>query len=198
MDPITFILGIASTVLSSVIVDLVTGKKKAARQDEINKDIADQVLNSFKHQSGGLKPQDLDRIRRIVLEEVLVLATQNPNFVISEGEIALKTPLKKPLLPIRHEEHIQQALQAQLNQLNEVVKQRRQAYGLTGPSPVVAPPAMAGSPEIAARTKIASTDSPVVTWRQVGAKEARSQGSSTQWVQELEERIRRRRSGEES
>lgn len=197
-EPLTFILGLASSVLANVISDLVMGKTKAARKKEIEQHIAAILLTESRHQS-----QDLSALLHRVMDEVELLSVRDPDLAITPDAISLAKPLKPPVF--HKEKFVNRQLAKRLTNLNEAVRERRRLLGLPtdesevlstqppqGVEPPPAPPQGEGQGQPAQPQH--EGDIPA-GWKRTAAQEA------SLWAQELrdmKDRIQKRRGGEEA
>lgn len=182
MEPLTFVLGIASTILSNVISDLITGKSKTARKVEIEKQVAVTLLHQSKQEN-----QDLRIILHDVMREIEILSKRDPDLRVREDRIELRTPIKKSILPFSRERLIQNELTSRLDTLGHIIAQRREELGL----PI--------NPEQAEEGNVTLKDPNAENlippgWAQAGRQQVESKWARA--IKETEDRIQQRRSGE--
>lgn len=174
----TFILGVASTVLSNVITDLVTGRSRAARRAEVEHQVEAVLAKRAPQKTRELKAQS-DR----VMSEIDSLARLNPDLKVDEDRIELAEEVKAG--SAHPETLINIELARKLERLNETVLARRKQLGLPlHPTDDEDPAADAGSFEIP-----------------IGWDQTAPEPKDSKWLQELrdmQDRIHQRRAGGES
>lgn len=132
-DPITFTLGIAGSVLTNVLTDLITGESKIAQKSAIEKEVSNQLIEHLQDQAeaDALKREveQLKAFKRKIMDEVEILAGRDPTLQVSPDAIQLREPLKKPFFT-KKDNFFQQELSVRLNELDQVIAQRRKELGL--------------------------------------------------------------------
>lgn len=180
MGLIEFVLGIASSVLTNVITDLVTGQKKAAQMEEIRREVARQL-----EMQARFKKEQEAQIQQLVIEEIDRLVEHNSDLKIAENQIKLKKRIEIPLLSPKR--NVEEELKAQLDQLNAAVLARRQELHVpTEPVREV--------PQTHAASSRKKAEGSSVEWKQVRKNEP--DDPTSQEIRRMQERIERRRSGE--
>jgi len=120
----TVIVGLATSVLKDIIVNLVNGKSKAARRQEIETEVAKQLL----HHGYSQREEELRRLRATVVQEIEVLARRNSELVVLTGSIELKAATgSRQIARWRSTE----ALHLQLEKMDQIVAVRRAELGLS-------------------------------------------------------------------
>lgn len=114
MNPLIFALGIAEKVLSSVIVDLVTGKRNVAQKKEVERLVNAELLQYLRQEN-----QELKLLTYKILTEIQTLASHDPNLVVSQNQIKLVRP---QLL----QSSTDGQLETQLGQLEHIVTDRKE------------------------------------------------------------------------
>ena len=123
MEPLSFVLGIVSSVLSGVITDLVTGQSKAARKTEIEKQVALELLKHSKAQ-GSVSPLLLSQ----AMKELEILVAEDPDLTMNDDLISLSERIGR----FRRTKSINKQLTERLQNLDSVVRRRREQLGLLG------------------------------------------------------------------
>ncbi len=124
MDPMSVILGIASSVLSNIISDLVMGKTKAAQRAEVEQRVVARLLNEARRENINIKAE-LD----LVMEEIFLLSQKSPDLKLSKDEaISLVEPIRAHR--VRRKAQLNEVLLARLENLEAITKQRRRELGL--------------------------------------------------------------------
>lgn len=190
-DPVTFILGMAGSVLGGVITDLINGKSETTLKSEIKKEVSAQLIN-FLTQSGYQDLQALRRegenlraIKQKILDEIEIIAGRNPTLLISPEGIQLRKPIKKPIFT-DNDTFIKKELISRLNDLDAIVAHRRSELRLTMNSCHAKPKQVStGEPLVAKKASI--------VWRSTN----RPDEQVSRWkmeLMEMEDRVRKRRS----
>ncbi|NJL81701.1 MAG: hypothetical protein HC917_28485 [Richelia sp. SM2_1_7] len=104
MDPITFVLSIAYSVVAGITVDMVTGKRKSALKTDIEQEVARKVAQEV--QKTKIKPteQEIQRIIHRTVEEINNLVQESSDLKSLPETIALQIPIRKPILPLFQKE----------------------------------------------------------------------------------------------
>lgn len=123
MELFTFILGVAGTVLSNVITDLVTGRSKAARRAEIERQVEAILSERTPRKAPELKVES-----GRVMSEIDSLARLDPDLRVNEDRIELAEQIQPGIA--RPEQQINIELAQRLERLNETVRARRVQLGL--------------------------------------------------------------------
>lgn len=196
-EPVTFILGVASSVLTKVLTDLITGQIKSARKTEIQKEISDQLIKHFQEKDKAdierLKNevQELSCLKRKIMDEVEILAGRDPSLLLNPDEIKLKAPISKFLF--NKENFVKQELSRRLSELEQVIAKRREEFSLEEHAATenteIVKMQMEDSVEI-------ERGKDTIVWKKVDS----NRHPVSKWEKEIiamEDRIRRRRAGEE-
>ncbi|WRH67921.1 MAG: hypothetical protein RSE13_06370 [Planktothrix sp. GU0601_MAG3] len=132
MDTLTFILNIACSVLSGIIVNLVkdnTDQGKVALKADIELEVVRQVREEFKRIERQPLEQEIKEITAKILEEINNLANKDPDLKFSHDKIELKKPVGKPILPFS-DRGVDQEVEIRLERLKEIIAQRRKELDL--------------------------------------------------------------------
>lgn len=198
-EPVTFILGVASSVLTKVLTDLITGQIKSARKTEIQKEISDQLIKHFQEKDKAdierLKNevQELSCLKRKIMDEVEILAGRDPSLLLNPDEIKLKAPISKPLFNINRENFVKQELSRRLSELEQVIAKRREEFSLEEHAATENTETV--KMQVEAPVEVERGKDTIV-WKKVDS----NSHSLSKWEKEIiamEDRIRRRRAGEE-
>jgi hypothetical protein len=118
------ILGIASSVLSNIISDLVMGKTKAAQRAEVEQRVVARLLNEARQENINIKAE-LD----LVMEEIFLLSKKSPDLKLHTNEaISLAEPIRARR--VGRKAQLNEILLARLGNLETITKQRRRELGL--------------------------------------------------------------------
>lgn len=178
-----FIFDVAKSVLSGVISDLIKGQIKKIFKADIEKEIADQLLKNAQREH----LDDIQAIRRKVMDEIEILSARNPELIVSADEIRLKKPVKIPIIPIGKEKIIEKEIKLRLVELDNIIANRRTELGL----PLLPQTNNAEEQGSGGENQGSSAE---IIWEYDGkAKEPRV-SKTQQEIDRLEETIRNRRS----
>lgn len=165
---LSLIFDIAKTVLIKVISDLIADKIKEVRKAEIKKEVA-----AILQEEPLVKQQDLKLLLREVIDEIEILSRRDADLKVSNDyTIKLAKPVRKLRLPLV-EKDINQELYERLQRLDEIIDQRRKEKEVELPK---------------------KDEELPIQWKYV-----HKQQETNRWEQEImdmEDRIRRRRTGE--
>ena len=123
MEPLSIVLGIAGTVVSNLLTELITGKSKAARQAEVERAVA-IALADQQRQLG----EHAAAIRQQTLDEVALLIDRSPDLQYRGDDVILTRPLRGRA--IRGEGYVNAELRKRLENMQEVIFSRRKQLGL--------------------------------------------------------------------
>ncbi|WP_084956706.1 hypothetical protein [Thermoactinospora rubra] len=119
---IEFAIAVAQGVVSSIIVDLMRGKRDTARKQEI-----EAAAASIARERASLSTEQLDEVVRKVMDEIAEIVKRNPDLTVGPlGGVKLARQVAKKNTPDVRE----QLLVEQLARLNDIVAQRRASLGL--------------------------------------------------------------------
>lgn len=186
MEPLTFILGVANSVLSTVIQELITGQRKAARKTEIEKEVSNQLMKRFETVEQELK--NLQELKRKIMDEIELLAERDPTLQLSPNEIQLKKPINKPLSGDT-DNFMKREVSSGLNELHKLIAQRQEELRL------ITKPDDSEPSETSLNKPIGQEEASIV-WKPVSHL-SREIPRWEREIIEMEDRIRRRRSGED-
>jgi hypothetical protein len=126
MEPVSFILGVASSVLSKIIADLVGGKFKAASKKEIEMEATLILLQEMGEENRNLKIFLLK-----VMKEIHTLSVRNPDLRATYDYIELRTPVRQ-LEAGSSDGTSQNPLLLKLHRMNTIIEERRKEIGSEG------------------------------------------------------------------
>ncbi len=129
VDTLTFILSIAYSVLSGIILDLMKDNGKAGLKDNIELEVVRQVREEFKRIERQPPEQEIKTISDSILKEIKNLVNKDPDLKFSDDKIELKKPVGKPILPFS-DRGVDQEVEIRLERLKEIIAQRRKELGL--------------------------------------------------------------------
>jgi hypothetical protein len=191
MDPLSVILGIASTVVGNVLSELITGKTKAARRAEIERAVAIALAEQQRAlgtQAAALRQQTLD--------EVSLLVERSPDLAFRGDDVVLTYPLRARA--IRGKSYVNAELHKTLENLQQIVATRRKQLGLpttaedADQTPVEWVP-VTDEPPDRALPRSEDADDHTNSWVQVNSDPAPGPWSAE--LLRMQDRIRRRRAG---
>lgn len=204
---IEFVLSIASAVLANVITELVTGRRKAARMEEMKQEVASQI-----EQHSQLQNENQTQTLQLVLEEMIKLIERDSALKLAKDQIELKKSLELPFISPKR--NVNEEVKLQLEHLSTIVVARRRELGLPLQSEELGP--------VNGNVRENDPHSSSVEWKQVQTEqpeqtdspvEKNNQGLSTVWKQvrkeeedkalpreilEMQEKIRQWRAGEDN
>lgn len=199
-EPITFILGIAESVLTDIVVELITGKIQAIGKPQIKEEISNCLAKKIEEKAGEKKQEhpkfkpkweveELILFQQKVMDEIEILSSRYSNLVVSSERIYLKDRLSKSFFESK-ENFLKKELSVCLGELNKVIAQRRKEIELVSKntSNKLSP---ANFNESEAQEKAS------IMWK---SSDFSSQKTS-KWekgILEMEDRIRQRRLGEDT
>lgn len=191
MDPLSIVLGIAGTVVSNVLTELITGKAKAARRAEIERSVA-IALAEQKRELGAHAAE----IRQQTLDEVALLIERSPDLTYRDDDIILSRPLRGRV--IRGKDYVNTELRKRLENLQDIILSRRQQLGL----PITREDALQAREEWIPVTDQPQNSLPQATQESNDARpewtQTNDHAAAGPWSAELlrmQDRIRRRRAG---
>lgn len=180
MVPVTVALSIAQQVMTNVLSDLISRKIRGVRSDEVEKQV-----NHYLARYSEEYRRDFSQLREQVLGEIRLLAQRDPGLLISRDQIELTGAAGQRT----NEQRAPQDLRQHLDHLQAIIAQRRRELGL----PVT--PAEENADRAAASPPVAApSDGAAIDWVQV--RQSRDGSVWEQKIQDMEDRIRRRRKGE--
>ena len=124
MEPITYILGVAGSVVASVLTDLITGRTKRARQEEIERHVA--LAISRERQDNAVIREELAR----AMAEVSLLVARHPHLSTKGTDVVLSgTKVPKVIFTAARRNAL---LIDELRSLDEILAARREELTETG------------------------------------------------------------------
>ena len=153
MGAIAYALGVASTVVANVLTELITGRAKRARQEEIERHVA--LALSRERADNAVLRNELAR----VMAEVSLLVTRHPHLSTKGTDVVLSdTRLPKVLFPSARRNAL---LIAELKTLDDIVAARRRELAPEQELGVAQPPEVGAKPtESASEDEDATPDAP--------------------------------------
>ncbi|MEU7833891.1 MULTISPECIES: hypothetical protein [unclassified Nonomuraea] len=119
---VEFVIAVAQGVVQSLLVDLIRGKRDAARKQEI-----EAAAASIARERAALSTEQLDEVVRKVMTEIAEIIKRDPDLTVGPlGGVKLARQVAKKNTPELQE----QILTDRLARLNDIVNQRRAALGL--------------------------------------------------------------------
>lgn len=194
MDPLSIIVAVASAVVAGVITDLISGKSKTARRDEIERQVALELQKRADEYDFDKTKHTLDELAKLkqqILDEVDILSARHSDLRVSSDTIELRHSPKTPLFG--REAAVNKELTSRLSELDTIVKQRRLALGL----PTTEPTRDKDSTATSSPNELEVHEPETVQ----GTQENENNPRSTLWAHELEEmerRIAERRRGDDT
>lgn len=198
MEPWTFLLGIAQAVLVRVISDLINGRTKKVRREDIRKEVV-HVLGD----RSQLDAPDRMQTTSEVLKEIDEISRRNPDLKVNEGDIELTKPSRRPRFLITPWE-TKKKLRNRLYRLDEIISKRRQELDSSPPpegekSQLKSPPPLKGDevsidlspPPKHGEHRLESF--PTIEEEKIRLEPVGKRKSPSPWMLELEERIQIRR-----
>jgi hypothetical protein len=116
---IEFILGIAQSILANVLSDFVSGRRKAARREEIEETVRQVVLSRADPE---LREEEIRRIVAGVVREVAMLADTDPDLERRGNIIRISPNVRSRSADFQSP---RSELEIRLQRLNEAVASRR-------------------------------------------------------------------------
>ncbi len=129
MELLTFILNIASSVLSQLITSLLTGKRKEVQKTELEEIVTRKVIEEFKQLKQKPQEQERHEIISKILDEINFLATKDHDLRFLPSKIELEKPVITPILPFRDRD-VEKEVEVRLERLDKIIAQRRKELGL--------------------------------------------------------------------
>lgn len=120
MDPAYIILDVASSVLSNIMADFITGRSKKAQKAEIQRQAMVALIREV-----GTENRELKIMLNKVMREIQVLSLRNPDFEVSTDTIEPSRPLKELGTSLIDEHSVQNQLVIRLSVMNEIISRRR-------------------------------------------------------------------------
>ena len=129
VEPLTFILGLASTVMGNILSDFITGKSHMARRVEIERLVSMELLNQSQRNN-----LDVKKVLQDVMREIELLSRRNPDLRVRDDRIELTKPVNIPSVAFDRQKLIQGELGNRLERLNHIIAERRAELGLLNSS----------------------------------------------------------------
>ncbi|HEY2092204.1 MAG TPA: hypothetical protein VGJ81_09960 [Thermoanaerobaculia bacterium] len=118
MEPITYLLGIASTVVANLLAELISGQAKRARQEEIERHVAVALAREARHSSDNARGEAAR-----VMAEVSLLIARHPHLSLKGTDVVLAKAASPGFVSTARRRSA--ILIEELRQLDDIVTARR-------------------------------------------------------------------------